>query len=55
MKNSIDCQKYNYAMDDVVQNFCYYRGHVKLTEEEDELEIWLKKPIERQMSNTKDE
>ena len=51
LKNKIICHKYNYAMDEVVQNFCYYPGHLQLSEDETELELWLKKPLERTSSS----
>lgn len=46
LKGRIQCQKYNYAMDEVVQNFCCYDGYIQLSTDEKELELWLKKPLE---------
>ena len=46
LKKKINCLKFNYALDGIVQNISNYEGYIKLSSDEKRIEIFLKKPKE---------
>ena len=47
MTNKINCFKYNYAFEEVVQNFNSYQSYIQLSSDGTELIITNRKPIEK--------
>ena len=47
IKNRIKCFKYNYALEDSVQNFTSFQGYFQLTEDGEEFKITNLKPVEK--------
>jgi len=46
-KNKIPCFKYNYSLDEEVQNFCSFPSYIQVSEDGEELIIINKKPTEK--------
>jgi hypothetical protein len=44
-RNRIVCTKYNYSLDESVQNFSSFQGYLQLSQDGKHLSIILKKPI----------
>mmetsp|Transcript_32321 Transcript_32321/g.49478 ORF Transcript_32321/g.49478 Transcript_32321/m.49478 type:complete len:118 (+) Transcript_32321:120-473(+) len=44
--HSIECFKYNYALEEIVQNFPCFQGYINLSEDSEYLSIIAKKPKE---------
>ena len=47
-KNKVIIKKYNYAIDDMVQNFSCFDAFLQLSEDEQHLIITNKKPVDNQ-------
>ena len=44
----VKCTKYNYSLEEIVQNFSTYEGFIQLSEDSKKLIITCKKPIDNQ-------
>lgn len=55
MKKKIDCIKFNYSLDGIVQNISNYEGYIKLSDDNLNLEIFLKKPKEYRVAVAQDD